>query len=212
MTFTSESIRSIDLANCLGLQHGSQRLSRLQRDLDGLCKKSSEFLRPILTLWRQQMCVCQSVILSGNPIAFGELDELGTLPSPRALSRFLTPDPANMLGLDYAHIKKLHLSKCALGDAGLSRLWTALAGQAFSLECLDTSDNQGIVRFDIIRGTLSLLQRVVSLNIAGNTRILSDEPLLDADVMANWLLRDLDLSGIMVRYTRPPKTKGKLTR
>ena len=96
------------------------------------------------------------------------------------------------------HIKKLHLAKCALGDAGLSQLWGALGSQAYSLECLDTSDNQGIVRFDIIQRALKKLQRLVSLNIAGNTRIMSDASLFDGETIMNWSLQDLNLSGIMV--------------
>lgn len=180
LTFTSESIRSIDLTNTLGLQT-SQRLSRLQYDHEALCKKSSELLKPILMLWRLQMSVCQGISMSGNPISLGDMDEL-----------------ANLLALDYVHIKKLHLAKCALGDAGLSQLWGALGSQAYSLECLDTSDNQGIVRFDIIQRALKKLQRLVSLNIAGNTRIMSDASLFDGETIMKWALQDLNLSGIML--------------
>ncbi|KAJ6446376.1 leucine rich repeat protein [Purpureocillium lavendulum] len=180
LTFTSESIRSIDLTNTLGLQT-SQRLSRFQYDHEALCKKSSELLRPILMLWRQQMSVCQGISMSNNPIAPGDMDEL-----------------ANLLALDYVHIKKLHLAKCALGDAGLSQLWGALGSQGFSLECLDTSDNQGIVRFDAIQRTLKKLQRLTSLNIAGNTRIMSEASLFDSETIMKWALQDLNLSGIML--------------
>lgn len=99
------------------------------------------------------------------------------------------------------HFKKLHLSKCALGDAGLSKLWLGLAGQAHSLECLNTSDNQGTVRCDLVRNTLKRLRRITQLNIAGNTRITSDESLFDEAVMGGWALRDVDLSGIAVCET-----------
>lgn len=113
LTFASESIRSIEMTNVLGLHHANRRRSRSQCDYDGLRKTSSEMLRPMLVLWKQQLCACHSVSLSGNPIAPHDVDEL-----------------ANLFGLDYVRFKKLHLAKCALGDAGLSKLWMGLAGQA----------------------------------------------------------------------------------
>lgn len=92
----------------------------------------------------------------------------------------------------------MDLSKCSLGDAGLSKLWVGLAGQADSLEWIDTSSNQGVVRFEIIQSTLSGMRRLSKLKIAGNTRIMSDESLFDAVTMQNWQLQELDLSGITV--------------
>ncbi|KYK57827.1 leucine rich repeat protein [Drechmeria coniospora] len=179
LVFASESIRSVDVTNVFGLQGGNRKLSRAQCDLDSLRAMSSEMLRPILMLWSLQMCVCQAISMSGNPLALGDVDEL-----------------ANLLTVDHVHLKKLHLAKCALGDASLSKLWTGLAGQGRSLESLDTSDNQGIVRFDIMQGTLKKLARLTSLNVAGNTRITTDESLLDRKTLEGWHLRDLDLSGI----------------
>ncbi|POR37921.1 Uncharacterized protein TPAR_01874 [Tolypocladium paradoxum] len=179
LMFASESIRSIDMANVLGLQSSNQRQSRLQCDYGNLRKMSSEMLRPILMLWREQMCVCHSISMSGNPVAPQDVDEL-----------------ANILVLDHVNFKKLHFAKCALGDAGLSKLWTGLAGQVHSLECLDTSDNQGIVRFDVIQNTLRRLRRITKLNIAGNTRITCDESLFDQETIGSWALQEIDLSAI----------------
>lgn len=97
------------------------------------------------------------------------------------------------------HFRKLHLAQCALGDSSLSRLWTGLAGQAHSLESLDTSDNQGTVKFELMQGTLLRLQRITELRMAGNTRIPPEESLFHEAAIGSWRLRDLDLSGIAVR-------------
>lgn len=123
-------------------------------------------------------------------------------PSLDAESSLLTHVAANTLVLDHVHFKKLDLPRCALGDAGLSKLWTGLAGQAESLEWLDTSENHGVARFEIVQRTLRQLRRITKLNIAGNTRITSDESLFDKTSIGSWALRDLDLSGIAVRGTR----------
>lgn len=66
------------MTNVLGLQSSSQRQSRLQCDYGSLRKMSSEMLRPMLMLWREQMCVCHSISMSGNPVAPHDVDELGT--------------------------------------------------------------------------------------------------------------------------------------
>ena len=102
--------------------------------------------------------------------------------------------------LDHVHLRKLDVSKCALSDSALSKLWIGLAGQGLSLQHLDLSKNQGVVRFDIVQDTLRRMRRLTSLNIAGNTRIVNDESLLDPYVMEHWMLQDIDLSGIMVSH------------
>lgn len=103
---------------------------------------------------------------------------------------------ASIMLLDHAYIRKLEMSDCSLGDAGLTKLWSGLAGQAPYLELIDTSDNQGVVKAEVLRQTLGQLQRITRLNIAGNTRLESDDCLFDEAVMSNWTLKELDLSGI----------------
>lgn len=180
LLFASESIRCLDVSDVLGLAgRKNNRLSRLQCDMASLSKTTSEILRPFLELLRRKLCVCHSISLSGNPVAAGDLDEL-----------------ANLLMLEQVHVRRMDLSKCSLGDSGLSRLWMSLAGQSNSLEWLDTSDNQGTVRFETIKSTLRRMKRLCKLKIAGNTRILSDEPLFDEMTMQEWELQELDLSGI----------------
>ncbi|KFG83093.1 leucine rich repeat protein [Metarhizium anisopliae] len=181
LLFASESIRSLDMSNVLGLGDKANRLSRYQYDLTSLSKTTLEILRPFLELWRRQLCICHSISLSGNPIALDDLDEL-----------------ADLLTLDQVHLRRIDLSECSLGDAGLSKLWVSLAGQADSLEWINTSNNQGVVRFEIIQSTLSGLRRLSKLEIAGNTRILSEESLFDELTMQTWQLQELDLSGIML--------------
>ncbi|KAG6040421.1 hypothetical protein E4U41_000621 [Claviceps citrina] len=181
LLFASECIRSLDMSNVLGLGTKSNRLSRFQHDLATLSKTTSEILQPFLELFRRQLCVCNSLSLSGNPIAFHDLDDL-----------------ANLLALNQVHLRRLDLSQCVLGDAGLSRLWTSLAGQANSLESIDTSNNRGVVRFDTIQSTLSRMRRLSTLKIAGNTRILSEASLFDEMTVYDWELQELDLSGIIL--------------
>ncbi|KHN95101.1 leucine rich repeat protein [Metarhizium album ARSEF 1941] len=177
LLFASESIRSLDMSDILGIGNKKNRLSRYQYDLTSLSKATSEILRPFLELWRRQLCICHSISLSGNPIAPEDLDEL-----------------ADLLTLDQVHLRRIDLSNCSLGDAGLSKLWVSLAGQTDSLEWIDTSNNQGVVRFEIIQSTLSGLRRLSKLDIAGNTRITSEESLFDELTMQDWHLQELDLS------------------
>lgn len=111
----------------------------------------------------------------------------------------MTPlQTANLLAMNQVHLRRLDLSKCSLGDAGLSKLWMSLAGQANSLEWIDTSNNHGVVRFETIQRTLSGMRRLSKLNIAGNTRLVSEEPLFDEMTICKWELQELDLSGVMV--------------
>lgn len=100
--------------------------------------------------------------------------------------------------LDHVYFRVLELSQCSLGDAGLTKLWTGLSGQAESLEVIDTSDNQGTVRSETIRYTLAQLQSVRKLSIAGNTRLTTGDSLFDEAAIHGWKLEDLDLSGIAV--------------
>lgn len=74
----------------------------------------------------------------------------------------------------------------------------SLAGQANSLESIDTSNNHGVVRFETIQSSLSGMKRLSKLNIAGNTRFLSEESLFNEATMHDWELQELDLSGMMV--------------
>lgn len=113
--------------------------------------------------------------------------------------------------LDHVSIKRLELSQCGLGNAGLSKLWTGLGGQALRLQFLDTSNNQGIVQPDIIRHSLGQLQALRVLKMAGNTRTHGDQPLFDQAAIYRWNLEELDLSGIAVRYSEHHKTYFHLT-
>lgn len=77
LTFASESLRSIDMTNVLGLHDSNMQQSRMQRDYGSLRKMSSEVLRPVLMLLRRQLCVCHSIFMSGNPISPNDADDLG---------------------------------------------------------------------------------------------------------------------------------------
>lgn len=79
LAFGSESIRSIDLTNCLGVQAKRSSRTRASTDLAAYRKTSSEILRAILMLTRAELSVCNSITFSGNPLAQGDVDELGML-------------------------------------------------------------------------------------------------------------------------------------
>jgi hypothetical protein len=110
---------------------------------------------------------------------------------------------ANILVLDHVYFRKLELANCGLGDGGLSKLWTAIPGQAKCLEVLDTSNNQGIVKVDIIRHALRDLRAIKSLKIAGNIRNNSSDSIFDDAALHTWGLEELDLSGIAVSNFLP---------
>ncbi|KAF7558668.1 hypothetical protein G7046_g5497 [Stylonectria norvegica] len=179
LVFASESIRSIDLTSILGSRSSMTRQSRTQIDYEDLRKMSSEVLRPINLLLRQQLSYCHGLTLSGNPLASGDVEDL-----------------AKLLVLDHVCFKKLELASCGIGDSGLSKLWTGIYGQGATLQVLDTSENHGKVPFDVIRDSLSQLRALKKLNIAGNTRLNSDESLFDEVAINSWALEELDVSTI----------------
>ncbi|KAF4335127.1 NLRC3, partial [Fusarium beomiforme] len=177
LAFSSESIRSMDLKNILGPRSTIGRA----KDPEGARRVSSEVLRPILLLLKRQACLCHSITMSGNLIAPGDVEEL-----------------ANLLVLDEVYMRKLDLSNCGLGDEGLTTLWTGIPGQGTNLQHIDTSENQGTVKFETMRDSLSQLRAIRKLNIAGNTRIPFDVPLFEDNVLSSWSLEELDLSGIVL--------------
>lgn len=93
------------------------------------------------------------------------------------------------------------MARCCLGDSGLFRLWAGIPGQAASLETIDTSENQGTVKFELIQGALYQLRALKKLRIAGNTRLNTDASLFSAEAISGWELQELDLSGIAVCKT-----------
>lgn len=96
------------------------------------------------------------------------------------------------------HLRKVDLSNCGLGDIDLNKLWSGLAGQAETIEYIDTSGNSGTVGFDTLTYTLRQLRNIKKLNISGNTRLVSEEPLFAEGALQSWALQELDLSGIVV--------------
>lgn len=105
---------------------------------------------------------------------------------------------ANVFASDDVHLRKVDLSNCGLGDIDLNKLWSGLAGQAETIEYIDTSNNNGTVGFDTLTYTLRQLRNIKKLNISGNTRLVSEEPLFAEGALQSWALQELDLSGIVV--------------
>jgi hypothetical protein len=152
-----------------------------------------------MMLMKAQICLCQSILFRGNLLAPNDVDDLGTFQAMLFFldSTLLTITTASLL-LDGVCVRRLDLANCGLGDAGLTKLWAGLSGQHATLEVLDTSNNQGTVKFEVIRNTLSHLRAVRKLHIVGNTRIDSDMSLLSQSAMSSWTLHEIDMSGIIV--------------
>lgn len=168
--FATDSIRSINFNNTLGAE-----------PIIGASSLSVEFIRPLVWLMRRDILHCHNLYFSNVPLPSNEVDDL-----------------AIAMVMDHVHIRRLDLSHCDLGDLGLTKLWTALAAQASTLEAVDTSNNRGFVREDTMRQTLNQLRGLSTLRIANNTRVLSDAPLFDFDAIKTWPLEVLDLSGILL--------------
>lgn len=172
LLFASDSIRSINL-NRVGSINGINGPST-----SGL---SGELIRPTIALLRRDLVHCHSLYLAGNKFAQTDVDDL-----------------AVTLVLDHVRLRRLDLSNCDLGDAGLAKIWTALAAQGPSLEAIDTSNNWGFVKEDVMRNTLNQFRNLTTLRIAKNTRLESDTSLFEIKTMALWQLEVLDLSGIVL--------------
>lgn len=181
LLFASDSIRSINLSNVLGLYHYQTRQRLMITGVDKLEKHTSELLRPIMELLKRQLSHCHSIILSGNPICTDDAEEL-----------------RDTLNLRHVRLRRLELADCGLTDFALSDLWTALDRHADTLEIIDLSNNQGTARFEIVCNALSRLSRVNKLCIARSVRLASELSLFDDEALANWHLRELDMSGVML--------------
>ncbi|KAJ3481675.1 hypothetical protein NLG97_g7762 [Lecanicillium saksenae] len=181
LLFASDSLRSINLSNVLGLYDPQTRQRRMVTNISAYEKTTSELLRPIMELLKRQLSHCHSIVLSRNPISSADADEL-----------------RDTLSLHHVRLRRLELADCGLADFGLSDIWTALDHQADSLEIIDLSNNQGTVRFEIICNALSHLSGVTKLCIARNVRLATELSLFDDDALATWQLQDLDLSGIVL--------------
>jgi hypothetical protein len=105
LAFASESIRSIDLTNVLGIQTRGNQQSRTQPDYTKLCKTSSEMLRPITLLARGQLQTCHTINMSGNPVAVDDIEEFGSCPYACSVLLILTPIYSKCLGFGYSRVQ-----------------------------------------------------------------------------------------------------------
>lgn len=181
LLFASDSLRSINLSNVVGLYEPKTHKRRMTTEIGPFEEKTSELLRPITELLRRQLSHCHSIVLSCNPISKAGADEL-----------------RDTLGNHHVRLRRLELAHCGLVDFGLSDIWTALDHQADSLEKIDLSDNQGTVRFEIVCNALSRFRGVTKLCIGRNVRLATGLSLFDDDALATWQLQELDLSGIVL--------------
>lgn len=77
LAFASASIRSIDLSDVLGLRNLAPRFVRTYKDEMTIQKMSSELVQPLIILLQSQLGHCNSIALSGNPLAPSDVEELG---------------------------------------------------------------------------------------------------------------------------------------
>ncbi|KAK3187246.1 hypothetical protein K4F52_003877 [Lecanicillium sp. MT-2017a] len=179
LVFASDSIRSIDLSNTLGLYDPVTQQRRILTDVAGIEKMSSEMIRPIVELLRRQLSHCHSIYLTGNMLSEEDVEDFGEI-----------------IMQTHVHLRRLEIADCGLGDSSLSMLWKGLACQGGFLEVLDTSNNYGTVKFDIVCNALSQFKSLTKLCMARNTRLTSELSLFDDDALSSWPLQELDLSGI----------------
>jgi hypothetical protein len=78
LAFASESIRRIDLTNVLGVHNPRNSQTRASTDFAMHCRNSSEMLRPLLILSRAHLLTCHSLVMSQNPLAPSDIDDLCT--------------------------------------------------------------------------------------------------------------------------------------
>lgn len=65
------------MTNVLGLKDARVHGSKVSMDRDMYRRSSSEILRPILLLAKQELLQCHSIAMSGNPLARGDIDDFG---------------------------------------------------------------------------------------------------------------------------------------
>ena len=180
LMFSSESIKVIDFTNSLGSRiQGSHH--RSSTDYAALEQMSSELIRPMMMLMRWGLFHGHSVSMAGNHLGPADVDEL-----------------TNILMLEHTSVKKLDLSNCSLGEFGLSKIWSVLPVQANCLESLDLSDNAGTINYDYMLDSLNGLRAIKQLKLRGNTRLPHDIALFEEASISNWVLEELDLSGIVL--------------
>ncbi|EGX94373.1 leucine rich repeat protein [Cordyceps militaris CM01] len=181
LLFASDSFRSINLCNVLGLFDPKKGRRRRPANVKKVEAMTAGLVRPITELLKRQLSHCHSIVLSHNLISTEDAEEL-----------------RDTLNLHHVRIRRLELAECGLCEFGLSDIWTALDRQAETLEILDLSNNPAVVRFEIICNALSHLKGITKLCIARNVRLATELSLFDDDALATWQLQELDLSGIII--------------
>ncbi|KAG7103575.1 hypothetical protein HYQ44_017663 [Verticillium longisporum] len=169
---------SIDLTNVLAPRRIASANPRARSLPSSGSNELPEVARPILLLLRTQNITLDTLILSGNPLTQGEVDELVTVLN--------MPDT----------FRHLDISRCSLDERSLEEIWDALPEQSYKMEVLDTSHNFGNVDHVLIRNSLCHFVRLRKLSIAGNCMSQFTDFLFYDETIMRWQLEELDLSDI----------------
>ncbi|KAM0285012.1 hypothetical protein ACHAQH_001701 [Verticillium albo-atrum] len=178
IAFTSGSIRSIDLTNVLAPRRIASTNPRARSLHSSSSNELPEIARPILLLLRTQNITLDALIIGGNALTQGEVDELVTVLN--------IPDI----------FRHLDISRCSLDERSLEEIWDALPEQSYKMEVLDTSRNFGNVDHVLIRNSLSHFARLRKLSIAGNCMSQFTDFLFYDETIMRWQLEELDLSDV----------------
>ncbi|KAL2270400.1 hypothetical protein VTJ83DRAFT_2584 [Remersonia thermophila] len=173
LAFCSETVRQIDLSNCSGSL--SSRLT-----MDKASVSDLEFLAPILNLLRIGITKCSRLIVSGNILPLGDIQDLA-------------------LTMKCGVIRALDISRCGLDDFNLHDIIVdSLPEQRGQLRALTISGNPGRLPARVLPDLLGYLADVRELNLSGSIQgdSMMERSVLPIDTlqcMSN--LEELDLSG-----------------
>ncbi|KAL1838019.1 hypothetical protein VTJ49DRAFT_3142 [Mycothermus thermophilus] len=143
LAFCSETVRQMDLSNC-----SSSLSSRLSMDKTSV--SDLEFLAPILSLLRCGITKCNRLIVSGNILPLGDIQDLA-------------------LTMKCGVIRALDVSRCGLDDFNLHDIVVdSLPEQRGQLRALTISGNPGRLPARVLPDLLGYLADVRELNLSGS--------------------------------------------
>ncbi|KAJ9662985.1 hypothetical protein H2201_005863 [Coniosporium apollinis] len=96
------------------------------------------------------------------------------------------------------HFRAIELSNCGLNDRNLSLFLDALRAHEGTLECIDVSKNPARLSPSQFDFQLSHFGSLSKLNLSNISRTSGSEPLVAADTLLKWRLREFYLNGTAI--------------
>ena len=93
------------------------------------------------------------------------------------------------------HFRAIELARCALGDDLMEYAIQSILSQEDTLECLDLSNNPARLSPSSLGEQLGRFQHIRRLNLSSFSLSSGPLPILSPDVLLNWRLEYLNLSG-----------------